>query len=455
MQITVPEKVRNIIGKLQDAGFDAYVVGGCVRDSVLGVTPNDWDITTNALPADVKKIFRRTVDVGIEHGTVKVMVGNDGYEITTYRIDGMYEDSRHPSSVTFTADLKEDLRRRDFTINAMAYNDRVGLVDLFGGEDDLKEGLIRAVGDAKERFSEDALRILRALRFSARFGFDIDTDTKQAITELAPTLSNISAERIRDELEKLICSDNPDRLRWAYIFGVTGVIFPEWDSMMECMQTTPHHFTDVGDHTIIALEYIVKNYPDISSADNRILRIATMLHDIAKPVMKTTGPDGIDHFKGHPEKGVGMAEKVLKRLKYDNDTIDRVKKLVKYHDERPKLKLPSVRRFIVDVELSNMENLMRLKYADLYAHAKYRWDEKVYQVEKLDSLYRRIVDDGDCLSIKDMAVNGNDLMKEGIAQGPEMGKALNHLFGLVLDDPSMNDKDRLIGALSGPADEEH
>lgn len=444
MQISYPAKVKKVIDRLQDEGYEAYAVGGCVRDSYLGIEPNDWDITTNATPAQIKQLFRRTVDIGIEHGTVKVMMGDEGVEITTYRIDGMYEDSRHPKEVTFTTELREDLRRRDFTINAMAYSEKTGLVDLFDGVRDLEAGVIRAVGEPEERFSEDALRILRAIRFSARFGFDIEEETKEAIIRLAPNLSNISAERIREETEKIICSDNPDRMRWAYIFGVTKVILPEWDAMMECKQTTPHHFTDVGDHTIVAMEYIVDNYRDISAADNRVLRLATLLHDIAKPVKKYTGKDGVDHFKGHPEEGVVMAEAVLKRLKYDNDTINTVKKLVRYHDERPELTYPSVRRFIVDAGVSNMENLMRLKYADLYAHARYLWDEKVSQVETLDRMYREILGNKDCLSIKDLAVNGHDLMERGIESGPALGDALRQLFECVLDDPSMNEKSKLL-----------
>ena len=447
MQIKTPQYVAKIIGKLQENGYEAYAVGGCVRDSILGMEPNDWDVTTNALPQQVKALFRRTIDIGIEHGTVKVMTGNDGVEITTYRIDGEYEDSRHPKKVTFTSDLEEDLKRRDFTINAMAYSDSTGLIDLFGGADDLKAGIIRAVGDAKERFSEDALRILRALRFSARFKYDIEEETKKAMVALAPTLSKISAERIREELEKIVVSDNPDRLRWAYIFGVTKVILPEWDAMMECKQTTPHHFTDVGDHTIVAMEYIVKHYGDISKEDRRILGIATLLHDIAKPVMKTTGEDGIDHFKGHPEKGEDMAVAVLRRLKYDNDTIRRVRKLVRFHDERPELTFPSVRRFIADVGAANMEDLMRLKYADLHAHANYLWADKLYQVEKLDEMYRKIREDKDPLEIKDLAVSGEDLIKEGIPAGPELGGKLRDLLEKVMDDPSMNEKEKLLACL--------
>ncbi len=446
MQIRYPRNVKTIIDTLQSAGYEAYAVGGCVRDSYLGLTPNDWDITTNALPADVKKLFRRTIDVGIEHGTVKVMIGPEGYEITTYRIDGEYEDSRHPKEVTFTGELREDLRRRDFTINAMAYSEKTGLVDLFGGIADLEAGIIRAVGDPGERFSEDALRILRALRFSARFGYEIEDETVAAIKELAPTLSKISAERIREELEKLIISDNPDRLRKAYEYGVTAVIFPEWDVMMECEQDTPHHFTDVGNHTIAALEYTVKNYHDISDADIRLLRLGTLLHDIAKPAMKTRGDDGFNHFKGHPEAGVPMAEAFLKRLKYDNDTIDRVKRMVRYHDDRPELSYPNVRRFITDVDVSNMDNLMRLKYADLYAHTHYQWEDKIYQVETLDKMYRKVIEDKDPLVIKDLAVDGHDLMELGLASGPAMGRVLKKLLDIVLDDPSANERSKLLEA---------
>lgn len=444
MQITVPQNVRAIISKLQDNGFEAYAVGGCVRDSYLGLIPNDWDITTNALPLQVKSLFRRTIDIGIEHGTVKVMMGKDGYEITTYRIDGVYEDSRHPKEVTFTSDLYEDLRRRDFTINAMAYSEKTGLVDPYHGRSDIEAGIIRAVGDAKERFGEDALRILRALRFSARFGYEIEDGTKEAIRQLAPTLSNISAERIRDELEKLLLSDNPDRLRQAYELGVTAVVFPEWDVMMECEQITPHHFTDVGDHTIEVIKYIIANYAGISKEDDRILRIGALLHDIAKPVKKFRGSDGADHFTGHPEEGVMMSEAVLKRLKYDNDTIAKVKKLVRFHDDTPALTYPAVRRYIVSVGRENMDNLIRLKYADLYAHTKYRWDEKMQKLKSLEEMYQKIEKDNDPLSIKELAVNGNDLMKEGIAPGPALGKALERLLEAVLDDPHMNDREKLL-----------
>ena len=253
MKIELPKKVLFIINNLQLAGYDAFAVGGCVRDSILARKPQDWDITTSAKPEAIKEIFRRTVDTGIEHGTVTVMIGKDSYEVTTYRIDGAYEDSRHPKEVRFTNCLEEDLRRRDFTINAMAYNDDVRLVDVFGGMQDLNHHLIRCVGDPRERFSEDALRILRAVRFSAQLDFPIEPDTAKAVKELAPNLKNISAERIQTELVKLLTSPHPERIQDACELGITKVVLPEWDAMVGVKQNTIHHKYDVAEHTLHAI----------------------------------------------------------------------------------------------------------------------------------------------------------------------------------------------------------
>lgn len=444
MQLFMPENVKMIINKLQDAGYEAYAVGGCVRDSYLGINPNDWDITTSALPNQVKAIFRRTIDVGIQHGTVKIMVGDEGYEVTTYRIDGEYEDGRHPKKVTFTASLEEDLKRRDFTINAMAYSEKTGIIDLFDGIKDLENGIIKAVGNPYERFSEDALRILRALRFSAKFSFEIEDKTKEAIRELAPTLSKISAERIREELEKLIMSDNPDRLIWAYELGVTNVFFPEWDEMMTCKQNTPYHMYDVGRHTIKAMEYLRDEYGDLSLDEKRILRIATMLHDIGKPLAKTTDKDGVDHFKGHPEKGAEMAKAIMKRLKYDNDTLNKVCVLVKYHDDRPALTLPKVRKMMVKVGVELMPVFLILKKVDFLAHSNYLYKEREDQILGLEKLYNQIIDNNDCLSIKDLAVNGKDLIEAGIPAGPLLGQKLEEMFELVLQNPAKNTREDLM-----------
>ena len=259
MKIELPKKVLFIINNLQLAGYDAFAVGGCVRDSILARKPQDWDITTSAKPEAIKEIFRRTVDTGIEHGTVTVMIGKDSYEVTTYRIDGAYEDSRHPKEVRFTNCLEEDLRRRDFTINAMAYNDDVRLVDVFGGMQDLNHHLIRCVGDPRERFSEDALRILRAVRFSAQLDFPIEPDTAKAVKELAPNLKNISAERIKTELVKLLTSPHPERIQDACELGITKVVLPEWDAMVGVKQNTIHHKYDVAEHTLYTLKHVKRD----------------------------------------------------------------------------------------------------------------------------------------------------------------------------------------------------
>ena len=246
MRLTIPPKVSEILDILHSHGYEAYAVGGCVRDSILARTPDDWDITTSANPEEVKGLFRRTVDTGLQHGTVTVLLGEESFEVTTYRLDGEYEDSRHPREVTFTSSLQEDLKRRDFTINAMAYNRQEGLVDFFGGMADLQRKVIRAVGDPKERFSEDALRIMRAVRFSAQLGFSIERKTYEALRELAPSLVHISAERIQTELVKLLLSEHPEYLEAAWQTGITRVILPEFDAMMETPQNSPHHCYDVG-----------------------------------------------------------------------------------------------------------------------------------------------------------------------------------------------------------------
>ena len=325
MKIKMPENAKLILDTIHKAGFEAYIVGGCVRDAVLGKEPSDWDITTNALPGDVKKLFRRTIDTGIEHGTVTVMLGKEGYEVTTYRIDGKYEDSRHPSEVTFTRDLVEDMRRRDFTINAMAYNDEEGLVDHFGGIDDLEKKIIRCVGSPVERFTEDALRIMRAVRFAAQLDYEIEEETRIAIKELSPNLRKISAERIQTELVKLITSDHPERIRTAYELGITAVVIPEFDKCMWTEQVNIHHMYNVGDHIIETLRYVI---------NDRVLRITMLMHDIGKPETMLMDDEGVSHFYGHELVSAQMADKIMKRLKFDRDTMDRVCNLIKYHDER-------------------------------------------------------------------------------------------------------------------------
>ncbi len=415
MHINLPEKVKKIITELERAGFEAYAVGGCVRDSVLGRNPNDWDITTSAAPAQTKAVFRRTVDTGIKHGTVTVLLGDESFEVTTYRIDGEYEDSRHPKAVTFTSSLVEDLQRRDFTINAMAYNDRTGLVDEFGGIADLNGKIIRCVGNPKERFSEDALRMLRAVRFSAQLGFEIEENTCQAIKELAPNLKNISAERVQAELVKLLTSPNPDYMRKAYELGITKVILPELDAAFATKQNNPHHMYTVGEHLMHCLTF--------TRAD-KCLRIAALLHDIGKPPSKTTDGNGIDHFHGHAELGEEMAVKILRRLKFDNDTVARVRAYIKYHDYGIEPTSRAVRRAVRKIGEESFGGVLEIKRADCLAQSMYMRKEKLAELDRVCELYSEILDSKQCVSLKSLEISGSDLIALGVPQGKEIGRRL-------------------------------
>ena len=436
--MNLPADVSKIINILEANGHEAYAVGGCVRDCILGKVPHDWDITTSALPKQVKELFSHTFDTGIEHGTVTVLLSGVGYEVTTYRVDGKYEDGRHPKEVTFTASLEEDLKRRDFTINAMAYNESRGLVDLFGGKDDLDAGIIRAVGNPTERFTEDALRMLRALRFSAQLGFEIEEDTYQAIKELAPSLDRISAERIQVELIKLITSNHPEKLEEIYNTGLSKVFFPELDVMMNCEQHNVHHMYSVGEHTIKAM---------MNVDDDKILRLTMMLHDVAKPACKTTDENGQDHFKMHPIKGADMARTILRRLKMDNDTTDKVCNLVKNHDDRPEINERNVRRMIIRVGQENFDNLLKVKRADCLAQSEWKREEKMAYINELERFYHQIIEAGDCLRVKDLKVSGKDLIEMGVPQGQRIGEILNTLFDEVVENPSLNDREYLLNRI--------
>lgn len=435
MQIQLPKKVKEILERLMEHGYEAYAVGGCIRDTLLGRTPGDWDITTSARPEQVKALFRRTVDTGIQHGTVTVMMDKEGFEVTTYRIDGEYEDSRHPKEVIFTSNLLEDLKRRDFTINAMAYNDKEGLVDAFDGIGDLNRHVIRSVGAAEERFAEDALRMMRAVRFSAQLGFTIEQQTREAIQKLAPTIANVSAERIQVELTKLLVSAHPERMRELYETGLTDVILPEFSAMMQCEQNNPHHCYTVGEHTIQAMMQI---RPD------KVLRLTMLLHDVAKPLKRTTDENGVDHFYGHPDKGSYMAEDVLRRLKYDNDTIKKVEALVRWHDDNPKISDIKIRRAMVKVGLAYYPDLFAVKRADILAQSTYEREEKLAYVDAYEAAYQKIIKRKDCLSLKDLAVKGADLIACGMKPGKELGEMLQRLFELVLDHPESNTKEYLM-----------
>lgn len=435
MKMILPEKVNFIIRTLEKQGHEAYAVGGCVRDTMLGRKPQDWDITTSAKPEQVKQIFRHTIDTGIQHGTVTVMLEHEGFEVTTYRIDGEYEDARHPKEVLFTSNLLEDLKRRDFTINAMAYNEEKGLVDAFDGQGDLERGMIRCVGCAKERFSEDALRMLRAVRFSAQLGFAMEDATRQAIVELAPNIAKVSAERIQVELVKLLTSNHPEEIKAAYETGLTRVFLPEFDTMMETAQNNPHHCYTVGEHTLHALKEV---------PGDKVLRLTMLLHDVAKPLCRSVDEEGIDHFYGHPAKGSEMARVILRRLKFDNDTTDRVCSLIRWHDDNPELNERSVRRAVNRIGMERYPDLFAVKRADVAAQSSYRREEKNAYIDGYEAIYEEIIEKQQCLTIKQLAVTGSDLIAEGMEPGKEIGEMLKRLLDEVLENPELNTKENLL-----------
>ncbi len=396
LRLIIPPQAEFIIEKLEENGFEAYVVGGCVRDILLGREPGDWDITTKAAPWQVKAIFGRTIDTGIAHGTVTVMRGKEAYEVTTYRIDGEYEDGRHPKNVAFTPHLKEDLRRRDFTINAMAYSHSAGLIDIFDGRKDLAERRIRCVGNPLDRFGEDALRILRALRFSAQLNFGIEEETREALKTLAPNLSRVSKERIHTELTKLLVSPCPNYINTVFSYGIAP-----W--LSETFGKIQH-----GEAKITA-----RVPPSIS------LRWAAFLcHETEE-----------------------TARAVMKELKMDNDTIDRVKLLVRWR-QRPMGTTESLLR-------KTMSQMTGEAYSDLLVFKQCVEDvpETQADLDEIVRLTRLIESRGDCIRLKDLAVTGNDLIGRGMKPGRGMGRALGMLLDLVLEDPEKNKKDTLLAEL--------
>ena len=437
VKIKMPGKVNKIISVLQEAGFEAYAVGGCIRDSLLGRTPNDWDITTSAKPMEVKALFSHTIDTGIQHGTVTILLDREGFEVTTYRIDGEYEDGRHPKEVSFTGSLEEDLKRRDFTINALAYNEMSGLIDIFEGQKDLKDGIIRCVGNAEERFTEDALRMLRAIRFSAQLGYRIEENTLSAILKLAGNLEKISAERIQTELLKLMVSPHPDYLRTAYECGVTKVFFPEFDLAMETPQNHAHHCYNVGEHILHSL---------LEIPADKVLRLTMLLHDIAKPQCLTVDEKGITHFHGHEEMGAEMSRVILRRLRMDNDTTDKVCRLVRFHDYgngvAPDRRI--VRRAVNKIGEDLFADFLLVKKADLLAQSMYLREEKLSNLAAWDACYREIREAEECVSLRTLAVNGKDLIAAGLQPGRELGDILKQLLDEVLETPEKNEKDYLI-----------
>jgi tRNA nucleotidyltransferase (CCA-adding enzyme) len=435
MKINMPEDVNKIINKLHQHDFKAYAVGGCVRDSLLGCNPNDWDITTSARPEAVKALFKQTIDTGLQHGTVTIRMNNESYEVTTFRIDGEYQDNRKPVEVAFTSDLVEDLKRRDFTINAMAYNNEEGVIDIFNGIKDLEEGIIRCVGNPEERFNEDALRMLRAVRFCAQLGFVIEDKTKEAIKNNAQLINYISAERINMELTKTLISDNPHFISYLVALNLMEQILDEFMVNVSLDQNNPHHIYTVDEHIFESLKHI---------EPTKTLRWTMLLHDIGKGYTKTTDESNRSHFYGHVEKSVQLSENILNRLKFDNKSRDEILKLVTFHDYRIKPEMKQVRKAVNKISDALFLDYLKVQRADVLAQSPQLQEEKLKNLEAIKTCYEKIKEEKQCTSLKDLKITGSDLINIGFNQGKEIGVILGQLLDLVIAQPQLNNKETLL-----------
>lgn len=435
MTMDMPKNVDIAINLLQSAGFEAYAVGGCVRDSLLGKTPNDWDITTSAKPENMKSVFAdfHCIDTGIKHGTVTVVIDGEPLEITTFRLDGEYEDNRHPKSVTFTADLGADLGRRDFTVNAMAYSKMTGTVDLFGGQNDLKNKIIRCVGDPDRRFNEDALRILRALRFASALDFEIEEKTAQSLLKNRALLGNISEERIAKELLKLVCGKGAKRILTDFA-PVLFEILPELQPMYKNSHDNPHHCYDIYEHTLIAVESI---------DPEPTLRFAMLLHDCGKPAVKKFDENGVAHFYGHQRISAEISAQILARLKVSNKFRDEILFLVSNHDRwelyENTEKMP---RYLSKFGLDGVLKLLKVMCADVLAQSpEYRY--RLDQIADAEEIAKNLAVQKPCLSLRELQINGRTLMDIGIPQGRKLGAVLAQLLDEVIDGVTKNTQEAL------------
>jgi tRNA nucleotidyltransferase (CCA-adding enzyme) len=435
INIHIPREVEYIIDTLNNAGFEACAVGGCIRDSLMGKAPQDWDITTNARPFEVCDIFPKTINTGIRHGTVTVLVNGKKFEVTTYRIDGKYNDNRHPGHVVFTSLLEEDLSRRDFTVNAIAYNHEKGFIDPFNGFRDISDRIIRAVGNADERFKEDALRMLRAIRFSAQLDFNIDSTVLTSIKNNSHLIMNISRERVRDELTKILISNCPIKFILLRDTNLLQYVLPEFEVCFSSRQNNRLQVYNVAMHTLCSVSNI---------ENDSVLRWTMLLHDIGKPLAKTTGGNGEGYFYRHNTESVKLAEIILKRLRFGKKTIERICRLIKYHGVEIGSNEKCVRKFISTAGEDIFLDILKVKEADKKAQNPEYIDEGLKEISKARNMYYMIKEKGHCLSIKDLAVNGNDLLSIGCKPGRGIGNILEKLLEIVIEDPELNHKDILI-----------
>lgn len=435
MDFLLPDSADNILSRLEKAGFSAFIAGGAVRDMLMEKTPHDYDIATSAKPEATKAIFARTIDTGIKHGTVTVVENKTGYEVTTFRRDGEYTDGRHPENVMFVDDVKEDCARRDFTINAMMYSPKTGVLDYFGGREDIKNRVIKCVGNPTERFKEDALRMLRAVRFSAVLSFRIEDNTWRAIKKCAVLIKKVSNERVLEEVNKILLSENPDYIKKLHECGLLAHIMPELDRCFGEEQRNKYHIYDVGEHIM----HTVKNTPP-----DMVLRWSALLHDIGKPCCSSTDQNGIIHFYGHHRESGRIAVDLLHRLRMDNDTIRDVAVLVENHDVRVEPSQPAVKRMMSRTGEVLFEKLMTLQLADNKAKNPIYFPEKKKRIASAYHIYKEILAERQPYLISHLAVNGKDLIRLGYKPGREIGDTLKKLIDEVIINPDLNNREYLL-----------
>lgn len=435
MEFIISSSVELIINTLEKNGYSAYVVGGAVRDLLMGKTPHDFDIATSALPLQIKRLFKRTIDTGLKHGTITVIENNIGYEVTTYRTESEYIDGRHPKHVNFITSVKEDMKRRDFTINALAYNPRSGVIDFTGGIEDLHNSLIRCVGEPELRFSEDALRMLRAVRFSAVLNFTIEQKTIHAIKKCSPLIRKVSSERIRDELNKILMSEHPEDISKLHTYGLLKYIIPELDICFGEKQKNKYHIYNVFDHIMCT----VKNTPN-----DLVLRWAALLHDIGKPRCASCDANGIIHFYGHHRESVKMANDILHRLRLDRDTIHDILILIENHDVRIENSPPGVKRMMTKTGAQLFEKLLLLQEADNLAKNIKFFRDKKRKLDETADIYKRILAEHQPYTVPDLTVNGRDLIKLGYKPGRSLGDCLKKLLDEVIINPELNRREYLL-----------
>lgn len=440
MNFEIPDGARRILQTLNNAGHEAYLVGGCVRDLLRGVEPHDWDICTSALPEETERCFagRRVIETGLKHGTVTVMEEGEPYEITTYRTEGPYSDSRHPDFVRFVPNLEQDLARRDFTMNAIAMDLEGNLRDPFGGADDIKAELIRCVGGSDHRFQEDGLRVMRALRFAAVFGYEIEEQTARAVHENRAMLDRVAAERINTELCKLLVGKGAENILRQYP-DVFCQFWPELGPLVTLEQNNPWHCWGGWEHTIHAVE---------AAPADVTLRLTMLLHDIGKPSCKSTDEQGIDHFYGHPAVSAQLADQMLRALKFDNRTREQVVLLVERHDAQLPPKSQVIRRWLGRLGTETFFQLLEVKRADNMGQVPEKVQDRLAEFDEIKAKAEQILEEQQCLTLKDLAVDGRDVMAAGIAPGPAVGQVLEGLLEWVLSGEIPNERDALLNRIS-------